>query len=648
MKDTKKKHKSFRLLPGYPMEGKLRTKEEVDAHFSGDKIQCLLCGKWFKALGTHLLRQHDVTHDEYRERYGLPWTRGLTGRATFKKNSGRMKRMISEGRVVSDIEKANACRKGTQKPAQPFNRDAASKNIRMVHNKPPIYRQENYEAVADRMREQGRSLKDVCRDPDLPAVKSCRRHMRKDPGFKKKIQQAYYSMPYSLQHKYRKVSPQFLIECQWMRAKRMSYAKIAKALGVNRYAVVRTLRSACEKMDQPKKTKRGTRESPPGSSAPFIESLHNRWHREDYEAVIDRALKQGRGFKDVCGDPDLPGHVLFHQYFRSHPGFKEKVKRACHRMPYSRQFSSHNVSPRFLKDYQRLQARGLTLKEISRSLGVTKSAFLKYLRNTPGASGIKASAKEGGARAGRESAGPGGRLGSSPRTKWQWEDYEAVVARMRKQKRTLGSVLKDRDLPGVRSWWVFSDNHPEFKEKVKEIHHSMPYSTQVQMNDVSPRFLIDCRQLRAKGMSLDKIAKALGVSISTVKIRMREAGLKTDRPPHLFVPETKWKREDFEAILERMLQQARGLWEVCKDPDLPASSTIQGYLKKHPEFNEKLQQTYFRFPYSKQVACRKISPRFRVDCQRLHARGMIEPRIAKALGVPRMAVRRVLKDAKKG
>ncbi len=84
---AERKRKARKVMPGYPRKGKFQSKEEVDAFFSGDNIQCLLCGKWFLQLHIHLNRTHDVTSDEYREMYGLPWSRGLSGRINFKKKA---------------------------------------------------------------------------------------------------------------------------------------------------------------------------------------------------------------------------------------------------------------------------------------------------------------------------------------------------------------------------------------------------------------------------------------------------------------------------------------------------------------------------------------------------------------------------------
>ena len=63
----------------FPWLGRFETKTEIEDYLAGDKVRCLLCGKLFKALPTHLERVHDITADDYRERYGLPWKRGLCG-----------------------------------------------------------------------------------------------------------------------------------------------------------------------------------------------------------------------------------------------------------------------------------------------------------------------------------------------------------------------------------------------------------------------------------------------------------------------------------------------------------------------------------------------------------------------------------------
>jgi predicted transcriptional regulator len=64
-------------LPGYPVKKIFQTVEELDAYFDQDCLPCLLCGRSYRTLHTHLLKTHHMAADDYRARYGIPWTRGL-------------------------------------------------------------------------------------------------------------------------------------------------------------------------------------------------------------------------------------------------------------------------------------------------------------------------------------------------------------------------------------------------------------------------------------------------------------------------------------------------------------------------------------------------------------------------------------------
>jgi hypothetical protein len=59
-----------------------QTRHEIDLYFSGDAIQCLLCGQLFRRLAYHIAAKHDLTAADYKRRFGLPWTRGLTSAAS--------------------------------------------------------------------------------------------------------------------------------------------------------------------------------------------------------------------------------------------------------------------------------------------------------------------------------------------------------------------------------------------------------------------------------------------------------------------------------------------------------------------------------------------------------------------------------------
>jgi hypothetical protein len=59
-----------------------KARRDIEHYFGGKTIQCLLCRKRFRRLGGHLTAKHQVSVDDYRSRFGLPWSRGLTSAAS--------------------------------------------------------------------------------------------------------------------------------------------------------------------------------------------------------------------------------------------------------------------------------------------------------------------------------------------------------------------------------------------------------------------------------------------------------------------------------------------------------------------------------------------------------------------------------------
>jgi hypothetical protein len=68
-------------MRGYPVPPRVFSEDEIRAYFEGDRIVCLICGRTYRLLGVHLARAHDMTIEDYRERYGLPFSRGLASDA---------------------------------------------------------------------------------------------------------------------------------------------------------------------------------------------------------------------------------------------------------------------------------------------------------------------------------------------------------------------------------------------------------------------------------------------------------------------------------------------------------------------------------------------------------------------------------------
>jgi len=194
-----------KVLKGFPWEGKFQTKE-VYKYFSGDRIQCLLCGKWFKRLPTHLIAIHSMTSDEYKEMYGLPWKHGLCGRDYSLKFSEIMnKRRV--GGFRPDIDTARErVNHASRRPDQPFFTKIRAENIRSSHTKRTTYSHKDFQNVLHRMVSEQKTLGEVSRDPDTPSESVIYHYMRNNRAFRKALDEAYAKLPFSVQARANKLN----------------------------------------------------------------------------------------------------------------------------------------------------------------------------------------------------------------------------------------------------------------------------------------------------------------------------------------------------------------------------------------------------------------------------------------------------------
>ena len=85
------------VLPGYPINAKFKSIQEVDEYLSTFRIVCLLCGKEYKRIGTHLQSIHEMEPDEYREMFGIPYTYGLCCPDTKQAHHDAIQKRMKEG-----------------------------------------------------------------------------------------------------------------------------------------------------------------------------------------------------------------------------------------------------------------------------------------------------------------------------------------------------------------------------------------------------------------------------------------------------------------------------------------------------------------------------------------------------------------------
>jgi len=235
-----------KVVDGFPWTGKFKTKTEVDKYFSGDRIQCLICGKWYKSLVPSHLRIHNISENDYRERFGLPWRKGLCGCETIDKYRAKAEKMISEGKwdVFSGKTQkiaAEAAKKQRRKP--PYQINESIKKAVGVYGKTKPWQKKDFDKILHRMKTQKRILKDVYNDSDLPGYNAWRDWIRKHPKYKEVANKIHYSFPYHLQAKGTlPMSGQFSEECKKLAEKGWSQKRIGRHFGVAQMTVCNALK----------------------------------------------------------------------------------------------------------------------------------------------------------------------------------------------------------------------------------------------------------------------------------------------------------------------------------------------------------------------------------------------------------------------
>lgn len=77
-----------------------QTLAEVKDYLSHDKLKCLICGKEYKGLNSHIAQAHEVTAREYKLKFNIPLKHGygLIGTQTKEKLRIRNANMSEENR----------------------------------------------------------------------------------------------------------------------------------------------------------------------------------------------------------------------------------------------------------------------------------------------------------------------------------------------------------------------------------------------------------------------------------------------------------------------------------------------------------------------------------------------------------------------
>jgi hypothetical protein len=230
-------------LPGFPWKKQFTTKDEIDQYFSNpDGIQCLMCGRFYGTLHNHLQIVHEISHEQYRDRYGLPWRKGLVSRNVSRGFSSRLKKRIKNGsfKPRPDNKAAvNKIRAGGRRKDQPYLTEIKAEKAKGLSKKNIKHSHKDYEKVLSVMLKHKIALREACMDESLPASSRVLSYAESNPGFRKKLMDTYYALPYDVQARADMFSPQFYEDLKKLKAKGLANTEIGSKLGLS-YKTVKT------------------------------------------------------------------------------------------------------------------------------------------------------------------------------------------------------------------------------------------------------------------------------------------------------------------------------------------------------------------------------------------------------------------------
>lgn len=177
-----------------------QTVDELKAYLNQEKLPCLLCGKAFNGLYTHINFCHKMTADEYRLMFGIPKHCGLSGTLLRDKQSQRLRTQRRSGQIPQSpsqdhLDKLHRMARGKKREVLPCHIDAIK---RAKARSKPLADRSVYDEFLRRI-ESGRSIRDVARDADMPGMYSFQQFRRQHPDFDKKVVDALENLPFSVQ-----------------------------------------------------------------------------------------------------------------------------------------------------------------------------------------------------------------------------------------------------------------------------------------------------------------------------------------------------------------------------------------------------------------------------------------------------------------
>ncbi len=229
-----------KIMPGYPIEQPFETREQIEAYLNCDRLVCLLCGKTYKSLCTHL-SVHGTNADAYKEKYGLPWGCGLTCTSTKEKNIKHGKRLVSEGIFKPPTkEERTKIMANKAKPRKKPEFVINECKTRISGKQPEkLYTDNDYIKILDRAEINKCHPTDICRQNkgDIPSLTMFHKYTREHPEYKKRYDNIVSTLPKRVKMRHGKPGLDYIEQIKKLKSEYKTNAEIASILGVHEVTI---------------------------------------------------------------------------------------------------------------------------------------------------------------------------------------------------------------------------------------------------------------------------------------------------------------------------------------------------------------------------------------------------------------------------
>ena len=165
----------------------------------------------------------------------MPWRKGLVSRNVSKGFSSRLKERIKNGSFIPQPDNKVAVNgiRAARRKDQPYITEIKSEKARILSKKNIRHGRKEYEKVLAVMHKNKIPLQKACMDKNLPASSRVLDYAESNPGFRKKLMDTYYALPYDVQARARMFSPQFYKDLKRLKTKGLPNTEIGRQLGIS-------------------------------------------------------------------------------------------------------------------------------------------------------------------------------------------------------------------------------------------------------------------------------------------------------------------------------------------------------------------------------------------------------------------------------